>query len=190
MNIQKWGILLTTMMLLACSDEGWTVHHAQTVVRIDEALDEELIEATLRSVDLWNEKLGAKVLVAKISARAENCDEIAVFAANLCKGLDCPLGKFDSKECGGTVRYDEQLPVKPHPWLLISEERRNVVLDQLAAHELGHALGLHHDPGEVFEAWRPVVPLMEPYYSVRWAPEVEILLSYVQTVRNRLALNN
>jgi hypothetical protein len=141
------------------------------------------LEAPLRrAVADWNtvvtEALGVEAF--RWQDRAEGADVVIRFAP---AGSDRPLGyaHLDVDDTGVIrlpVRIDLAEPAA------MGATSRETVLFQIAAHEVGHALGLPHtdDPGSIMCCQRGTVNLRDPavrqrYVEARRRPEVRSALS-------------
>jgi hypothetical protein len=102
-----------------------------------------LVEATAAAVDWWNERLGFRALVLRVTStpRAAYLDAFAVHVRSRDK-LRTPTAAdgTPSSACATPLGLTNVITVRPYA----VDTMADVTLQWLLAHELGHVLGLAH----------------------------------------------
>ena len=138
--------------------------------------DAGLDEAAARAVDDWNAE-ARDVLGAAVFARVVRADDAQVLVRVEPPGASRLMGVTELASDGGVIRLPVRIAVvAPQPRSQVS---RDVVLYQVLAHELGHALGLAHvaDPRSLMCCVEGGVNLEDPatrdaYVAARRRPHV------------------
>ena len=143
--------------------------------------DPALAAPVRRAVDDWNavtrEALGVEAF--RWHEREEGADLVIRFVSPA-PGQPLGYAHFDVDD-GGAIRVPVRIDlVEP---TAMGETSRETVLFQVAAHEVGHALGLPHtdDPGSIMCCLRGALNLQDPairarYVEARRRPEVRSVL--------------
>lgn len=130
--MRRWVVLLPFLVIACTSNQGWRPGSAPLEVVVVGAATDAQLSALLEGAERWHERLGTAVIQVRVAADA----------APRCGRVEVSFVPMRGLANGSTLRGSCSAAI------ILQEDLSPAYLPVVAAHELGHALGLDHDARE------------------------------------------